>query len=508
VAPNKKSTRNKPLPVNDDENYIRNGKKIANDSYSNPPARLGAGTPNLANTGSYPLIRLTEDYPLILSLYRGSWIVRRVIDTMANDIWKSFPSLVSDLDPKQIRAFNNVVKQTATLARLRSTCKWGRLFGGAGGIIVIDGHDDLSQPLELDDIEVGSYKGIIPLDRWSGIIPGPEISGDINDPMGFGLPTYYNCIMDSGNVQVHASRILRFTGRELPQWEVQVELYWGMSEVELIFDELRKRDYASWNIVSLLSRAQVLSVTEPQLATLMSGAGGSNKSYNDYIQRMEAISQSLNNQGLLILGKDGSLQQTNYGFGGISQVYYEFMKDLAAACEIPYEIIFGRESGLGSNSEGSLQIYDNLINEKRISEADPIVDRIVPIICMSTFGFVPDQIDHAWAPFRALSEEQRNNLARGSVDAVVAAYNSDLITKKEARSELKRSSGVHGLFGDITIEAIASTPDTYASETGMGEVEVPDSEEKTERVDKSNPDNPTKIIPKEAVTVSEGGSGD
>jgi hypothetical protein len=273
--------------------------------------------------------------------------------------------------------------------------------------------------------------------------------------------------MDAGQVNIHHSRILRFSGRELPQWEVQVEMYWGMSEIEIIFDELRKRDYSSWNIISLLSRAQVIAITEPQLATLMSGAGGTNAAYGSFIHRMENMSQLMNNQGLMILGKDGGLHQTAYGFGGIADTYHEFMKDLSAACEIPYEIIFGRESGLGSNAEGSLQLYDNLIAEKRQTEADPIINKLLPVICMSTFGYVPDDLDHVWAPFRALSEEQRSNLSRGVADTVVGAYNSDLITNKEARLELRQASGTNGLFSNITMESIADTPDKYASEIGI-----------------------------------------
>jgi hypothetical protein len=182
---------------------------------------------------------------------------------------------------------------------------------------------------------------------------------------------------------------------------------------------------------------------------------------------MEDMSQLLNNQGLMILGKDGGLHQTGYGFGGISDVYHEFMKDLSAACEIPYEIIFGRESGLGSNAEGSLQLYDNLIAEKRQTEADPVIDKLVPVVCMSTFGYVPDDMGHVWAPFRALSEEQRSNLSRGVADTVVGAYNSDLVTKKEARLELRQASGTNGLFSNITIESIANTPDKFASELGL-----------------------------------------
>lgn len=466
----KRVTRNKPLPKNDEANYEgRRVQKAMGDTYSNPPARLGTGTPNLTQTGQYPLIRITEDYPLILSLYRSSWMVRKVIDTISNDMYQSFPVLDCQLEADQISKFYKEVKKTQTLKRLRSASKWGRLFGGAGAIMVIEGHDDLMQPLELDDIEVGAFKGLIPLDRWSGIIPGPEINSNINDPRGFGLPTYYSCIMDAGNVNIHHSRIIRFAGRELPQWECQVELYWGMSEVEIIFDELRKRDYSSWNIVSLLTRAQVLSIEEPQLATLMSGAGGSNGAYTAFAERMEAISQLLNNQGLLVLGKDGKLNQTSYGFGGISDVYHEFMRDFAASSDIPYEIIFGRQDGGGggnfsSNGQSSLQLYENLIEQKRSSDGDEKIDQLLPVMCMSTFGYVPEDLAYHWSPIRSQSNQERAELGKTLTESILMAYNADLVTKQEARAELSGQSGDNGLFSNISPESIAETPDMYASE--------------------------------------------
>jgi phage-related protein (TIGR01555 family) len=463
------SKRNRPLPKNDDQNYVRG---IATDSYSNAPARLGDGTPNLAQAGQYPLIRLTEDYPLILSLYRSSWVIRKVIDQFAEDIYKSFPILDTELSPEQVNMFNKVVKDTATLSKLRTARKWGRLFGGAACVIVIDGHDDLMQPLNLDDINLGTYKGLIPLDRWSGIIPGPQINSNIQDPTSFGLPTYYNAIMDSGNVNIHHSRILRFTGRELPQWEVQVELYWGMSEVEIVFDELRKRDYSSWNIVSLLTRAQILSIVEPQLATLMSGAGGTNKSYNNFASRMSEISTLLNNQGLLVLGKDGHLEQTQYGFGGVSEMYHEFMKDLAAACEIPYELIFGREGGLSNTGESGLQLYYDKVDQKRTSEDGAIIDKLLPIIAMSTWGMVPDDLEYHWAPTRTMTERERMDMATVTTNTVVQAYNADLLTKKEARTELMQASKRNGFATNITQAAIEATPDKFASEIGLDQMEL------------------------------------
>ena len=75
--------------------------------------------------------------------------------------------------------------------------------------------------------------------------------------------------------KVHHSRLLRFTGDDLPYWESQAEQQWGASVIESIFDELKKRDNVSWNIAQLtfmaslriLKRAdmgQMLSATDEQ----------------------------------------------------------------------------------------------------------------------------------------------------------------------------------------------------------------------------------------------------
>jgi hypothetical protein len=56
-------------------------------------------------------------------------------------------------------------------------------------------------------------------------------------------------------------------------------------------------------------------------------------------------------------------------------------------------------------------------------------------------------------------------------------YNADLLTKKEARKELKQASDANGLCSNITDEAIAATPDKYASEIGGGELDLPHDNE-------------------------------
>ena len=46
----------------------------------------------------------------------------------------------------------------------------------------------------------------------------------------------------------------------MPVWEKQVEQNWGISEVEVMYEELKKRDNTSWNIASLIFRANIVAL--------------------------------------------------------------------------------------------------------------------------------------------------------------------------------------------------------------------------------------------------------
>ena len=74
----------------------------------------------------------------------------------------------------------------------------------------------------------GDYKGLLVLDRWTGISPENALIGDMDDA-DFGMPDFYDitCDLYPKGIRVHHSRILRFIGQPLPYYEKQAENYWG-----------------------------------------------------------------------------------------------------------------------------------------------------------------------------------------------------------------------------------------------------------------------------------------
>lgn len=440
---------------------IREQQRAA-DSFSNQAARLGFGTNNLLEGTQYHLTRLSFNYILLQALFRSNWIIRKVIEIPAEDMTKNWVSLVTEMDPKQMKRFEQVVSKTGTQNQMLTTLKWARLFGGAGGLIVIKGHEKrLDKPLKIEDVELDSYRGLIPLDRWSGIVPGANLCTDIDKPLEFGLPETYRVITTTGkNFEVHSSRIVRFIGKDVPVWEKQVEQNWGISEVEVMYDELKKRDNTSWNIASLIFRANIVALKSKDLAGMLSGLNSSPAAQQRFYSSLQAQAQLMSNQGMMVLPEEGGLDEHQYSFGGVADVYEAFREDICGATGIPYSRMFGRTpGGLSTTNEGEEHIYYESIAAKQQRELDPQATKLFPVIAMSTWGEVPDDLEWRWNPVRSLSDKDQMELGKLNADSVVAVYNAGLTSPRTSLKELKQQSGVTGIFTNITDEDIEAASD-------------------------------------------------
>lgn len=443
------------------------------DAFTNPLARIGWGQPAVENGAQYPMTRFSFQYWTLQSLYRSSWVTGRIIDSYPDDMLKNGVDLVG-LDPKQVELIEHVMRRTRTFQRMLTGMKWGRLFGGAACLIVIDGHEDiLEEPLELDDVPIDSYCGLIPFDRWSGVQPSGTLVQDIRDP-DFGLPENYRITTQtSESFVVHHSRLLRFIGKDLPSWEKQVEQYWGISELERPIEEIKRWDNAVGSALGLLMRANIFTIKYTELAKALSGIGLSTAALKNFFSMMQAMNWSLSNQGMLILPNEGGLESHQYSFAGIDDVLKMFRGNLAGAAEYPQSRIFGEtQTGLGKTNDGDEGIYYDNVKQKQVREVSPILDRLLPIIAMSTFGKVPKGLTHTWPPNWVPTGSEKADIAKNVTDGIIAAVNASVISPQRALIELRDQSVETGMFGSITDKEIEA-----ASQDVMPQMDdMPDDE--------------------------------
>lgn len=445
-------------------------RMVTQDSFSNQLARIGYGTPNIMEGTEYPLTRLTQNYNLLNSLYRSHWIIRRVIDTIPEDMTRNWISLKTQLDPSAIDKIDRIWRSRRIKEKILHGLKWGRLYGGAVGLIMIQGHEDiLNQPLDFDMIMPGTFKNVMIIDRWTGAYPSEELVEDVND-VEFGLPKYYEITLENGQVtRVHHSRVLRFVGRELPYWEKLAEVYWGASEVETVFDELKKRDNTSWNIAQLvfLANLRVLKVSDLDQMLSVTDQDVQKDLYN--------VAQSQNwlmsNMGLQILGDKDSFETHQYTFSGLNDIYESFMMDIAGACQIPVTKMFGRSpAGMDATGESDMQNYYETVQQAQETYLSPILDKLLPIMCMSEFGAIPDDLDYDYNPVRTPDDKDVADLVEKKSTSINTLFVSGIIPQKTALQELRQMGKSTGMFTNITDEQIENADDS----TSMGEM-MPDA---------------------------------
>ena len=193
----------------------RKKNRTVMDAFSNPAARLGFGTFDLMQATQYVPTRMTQNYQLLTTLYRENWIVQNIVQLVPDDALRKWYQVQTAIDPQYIDKLRRLERQTQLRDRLLEGMYWARLYGGAAGIILIKGQDDMSQPLDLDTVMPDSFLGLQILDRWTGIYPSSEL---VTDPENedFGLPAWYT-VRDEERGQmvanVHHSRVIRFEGR-------------------------------------------------------------------------------------------------------------------------------------------------------------------------------------------------------------------------------------------------------------------------------------------------------
>ncbi len=441
------------------------------DAFSNPAARLGFGTMDLTQATTYPMTRLTQNYELLTSLYRDNWIVQNIVATIPNDMIRKWYEIKSGISPDYINQMAKLERRTQIRKKILLGMYWGRLYGGAVGVILIKGQNDMRQPLDLDMVLPGSFLGLQILDRWSGVYPEGELVTDPSDP-DFGLPAYYTIRDDTTGymvARVHHSRIIRFIGRELPWMEQVTETYWGESELEAIYNEIVRRDNVAANIAALTFRANVNYMETEGLDQLLGTANTEMQRRFWNVMAAQSIMES--NFGTRVINKGDAIHNTQYTFTGLPDVYDRVMMDVAGAARTPVTKLFGRSpAGLNATGEADMQNYYDYIDGLRENDLRPIIERLLPIMALSAWGMIPDDMDIQFPPMETADAKEQAEITERNTAAILSVYQNDLIDAATAQQELKAMGEENGIFGKISDEAIeVARGQTYTNQRLMAD---------------------------------------
>ncbi len=430
----------------------------AADGYSNAAAFLGDQSP-LLSAGTFHRSSLTANTELLTAMYRTDWLCKRIIDMPTEDMTRAWYTIASGIDESDLHEISRLEARHSVKQEMANAIRWARLYGGALALIVIrDEEDKLDQPIDMEMLLPGCFQGLLVLDRTQGIMPSAELESNLDDP-DFGLPMYYDVNMDSGmyggRIRIHHSRVLRFVGRELPHLETVSENYWGASEMEHIHEELLKRSATSANIAQLVFQANISTLKMGDFGERL--AVGSDEEKAEVFRAIEAENRFRTSYGLQLLSSKDSLETHPYSFGGLSEIYEQFMMDMAGAAEIPATKLFGRSpSGMNATGESDLRNYYESIAQMQERMLRPALEKLVPIEAVSALGYAPNDLEIIFEPVMTSSPEARANIMNTMSQPVIQAFEKGLISREDAIAELKARGSSMGFWTKVHMENISN----------------------------------------------------
>lgn len=428
--------------------------RATGDSFNNVAARLGFGANNLSSDSGYAFNPITRNKLELEYMYRGSWLVKKAVDCVADDMTRAGIEFNSEMDPDAVDQIHAAMEEVGVWGSLNKAVKWSRLFGGALAVIMIDGQKP-ETPLRLDTVGKDQFKGLLVLDRW---LVDPSLS-DLVTELGpdLGKPKYYTVNAAMAGVpraKYHHTRCIRLEGVELPIIQATGENFWGMSIVEPLFDRLIAFDSATTGAGQLVYRAHLRTIQIEKFREIIAAGG---KSYEAMMKQIEMIRMFQTNEGMTVLDATDKFEAHQYTFAGLGDILIRFGEQVSGSLEIPLVRLFGQSpAGLNSTGESDLRNYYDSISAQQNARLRRGMRTILEVTSRSEFGVGLDKSTRfKFTPLYQLNAVEKAEITSKVTTAVVDAYSAGILNRVQALKELRQSSDVTGTYSNITDAEIA-----------------------------------------------------
>lgn len=376
-------------------------------------AITGAGTRRDARTASTyaPVLPLTQ--PEIDAAYRGSGLMRKIIQIPALDMvrewrdWKIDADLVTKIEDEE--------KRLGLQAKVRQA---EVLRGLGGGALILGLPGDPSQPAP-ETIGAGQLLFVNVVSRWH--LSFSQMQDDARLP-GYGEPLMWQ--LNTGGaamMNIHPSRVVPFRADTTAMLAALTigrdDAFWGESRVAQVLDAVQDSDAARGAFASLLQKARLTRIGIPGLSALVAAPGGE-EAVSARLSVI-ALAESIHNASVYDSGTDGTnaekIDDVTYSFAGAKDILSAYAEFVAAISDIPATRLLGRApEGMNASGDSQQQDWKKRVRAMQTLELAPCLERIDPYLVQSATGARPDA--GAWFDFAPLDNpSEKDNADRFAV---------------------------------------------------------------------------------------------
>lgn len=463
---------------------MKKKQAVVHDGLENVVAALGTSQDKRAYTVWGAPRSLTRQE--LENMYRGSWLAKRIVNTVADDMTRKWIHLLFDDEDETKAAANQfaieeAAKRFQIQAKVNEAIRWARLYGGA---VILLGMDDIKKPKDWErpyDHERAKKKCLRymrVLDRWR-LSAGQDFTKDISDE-NYNKPETYT-LADS-SLRVHHSRVIRFDGQKLPWFAWTANAMWDDSELQHVLDSLTNCDLSTQAVATMLFESNVDVIKSPMITDLLSTKDGESKVLKRF--QVAAMMKSFN-RTLLLDGTEEYEKKSN-SFANLHDIIERFAIDVCGAAEIPMMRLFGQSApGLNATGESDLANYYDKIHADQEAKIRPNLEYLYHILCCSEFGAVPKNFRFEFNALWQLPEKDRAAMESSLADRDKKYVDMGAIDVGLVARELQERGTYHTMTSEDVEDAEAMAEDLLESAKKLEEAELlnlsPDAKKKGEK---------------------------
>lgn len=391
------------------------------DSITNSMTGLG-GAVDKGAAARPDVARLCLQVNELTSLYRHNGYVRRFVDIIPDHGTRNGFSLNADTPGEtrveDVNLLGDEFERLGTMAAFAEASIWGRLYGGALVMPVLDETvppefagrqaEWLRQPLRPD--LVNRVVSLVVLDRREA--QPFDYDGDLRS-RNFRRPLHWSITplgATAGVLQaatVHYSRVIYFPGAVLPPSMRYQNGGFDDSIIEAVWDQIRNKTTVDQSLAVL---AQEIKTNVIRIEGLKGLKAGDQAAAFD--ARMAKLSQGLGLLNMVLLAEGETFEQRHASLAGVKDLDAQTQTAMQAVTGLAGTVLFGGSpAGLSSDDASGTTNLEKGVNAWQERNLKPQIEQLADLLFAQrdgpTKGVKPPKTKVVFAPLNEPTVKQR-----------------------------------------------------------------------------------------------------
>lgn len=339
-----------------DNNSIKNltPKRVKADSWSNIMSGLGSKLDKTKYT-TFSRYEILDD-TMLAQLWIAGGLAHKIVSLKPDDMTREWITIPNDPD----KYIENELKRLNVPFHVNLALKWRGLFGGGLNVLGINDGQELTEP--VNEKAIKSIDWIKTYDRTDTSITEFHFN---NDPktIGYGDLEFITIHpLYGAPVNVHISRCLIWKGIPVPHRVTTGDFYyWGMSELQKGWNELKNLCASFQHIVNILYELIIGKYGINGFKNLI--AENKRKEIEDIMDIIQLSKSTIN---AVLLDNDDTYSRDTANLSNVGDVLDRFMIMVSAVYGYPVTKLFGRSAaGMNATGEGDEDNYYDSIKAEQ-----------------------------------------------------------------------------------------------------------------------------------------------